>query len=107
MGIVCFTKNGKTEAKLSETSSWELFDLIAHTIKEQFGGCWVKRLDSLDQRYWDLQINDIVLTLHLEHYLGISLFPANNLSNLDRANSLVETIGTFIQDRLGRSGDAG
>jgi predicted RNA-binding protein len=28
----------------------------------------------LDQRYWDLECDDGVITLHLEHYLGISVF---------------------------------
>ncbi|MCP4543097.1 MAG: DUF3630 family protein [Chloroflexi bacterium] len=95
------TKSGRTEARLSEVSSWKLFDSIAQTIVQQFGGHWIEKLDGLDQRYWDLKIDDVVLTLHLEHYLGISLFPASDPGNLVAANSLIKTIGAFLQDSLG------
>jgi len=94
-------KDGKTEAYLSEIASWELFDSIAHTIGRHFGGHWIERLDGIEQRYWDLEINGIVVTLHLEHYLGISLFPASSTSNITTANSLVETIGAFIEESFG------
>ena len=53
---------------LSEKSNWELFDSIAVAIVRQFGGRWVKQLAGLDQRYWDMELNDVLLTLHLEHY---------------------------------------
>jgi CheY-like chemotaxis protein len=100
MTINYSTERGRTEARLSNVSSWELFDLVAHTIEQQFGGCWLEQLDGFEQRYWDLEINDVVLTLHLEHYLGISLFPAKNPGDVSEANSLVETIGAFLQESL-------
>jgi hypothetical protein len=37
-----------------------------------------------------------VLTLHLEHYLGIFLFPASNPGDLEAANSQVETISNYL-----------
>jgi hypothetical protein len=96
MAISYTVKDGRLEACLSEDSSWKLFNLIAATITEQFGGRWVMSADGLDQRYWDLKISDVVLTLHLEHYLGIFLFPAPDPSDVEAANSLVEAIGRYL-----------
>ena len=100
MTISYSTGNGRTEAHLSKVSSWALFDSIAQTIVQRFGGRWAEKLDGPEQRYWELEIDDVVLTLHLEHYLGISLFPASDSGNLVAANSLIETIGSFLQDSL-------
>lgn len=94
--MVYSKKNGRTVARLSATASWELFDSIANAMEIRFGGRWINKLDGFDQRYWDLEIDEVVLTLHLEHYLGISLFPAPNPDQLIAANSLVETIGGFL-----------
>ena len=93
-------KDGKTEACLSEVASRELFESIAHTIESHFGGRWVRQLDGIEQRYWDLEINGVVLTLHLEHYLGISLLPASGFSDMAMATSLVEAIGAFVEESL-------
>jgi hypothetical protein len=101
------TESGKTEAQLSKIANWELFDSIAHSIKEQFDGHWVEQIDGVDQRYWDLKVDDVMLTLHLEHYLGISLFPANEPGDLAKANALVETIGAFVGGSLSESKSAG
>jgi hypothetical protein len=100
MTISYSIESGRTEAHLSEVSSWELFDSIAQTIVQRFGGRWVEKLDGPEQRYWDLEVDDVVLTLHLEHYSGISLYPASDPGNLVAANSLIKTIGAFLQDSL-------
>jgi hypothetical protein len=54
-------------------ADWKLFEEVAHLLEQGLGGCWKKKLDGLDQRYWDLLVNEHILTLHLEHYLGISV----------------------------------
>jgi hypothetical protein len=95
--VVAYTlEDGRLEAHLCEHSDWKLFNVIASTITERFGGRWVTHADRLDQRYWDLEIDDVVLTLHLEHYLGIFLFPASNPGDLEAANSQVETISNYL-----------
>ena len=98
MSVKYLAQGRRVEVHLSEESSWKLFDSIAAAIVHQFGGRWVQQLDGLDQRYWDLKLNDVLLTLHLEHYTGISLFPAQEPGDLTAANSLVETIGAFLEE---------
>jgi hypothetical protein len=45
----------------------------------------------LDQRYWDFEAAGGRLTLHLEHYLGITLYPTAGAA-ADRASlRLLET----------------
>jgi hypothetical protein len=63
------------ELRLSDTSDWPLFERIASSLEKHFKGQWAKKLDGTDQRYWDLVIPSlgIGVTLHLEHYAGISL----------------------------------
>jgi hypothetical protein len=59
--------------QISEDADWALFEKIADTLQIEFGGIWTQKLDGFDQRYWDLMIDGQRLTLHLEHYLGVSV----------------------------------
>ena len=100
MSVVFSEIDGKTEARLSKSSSGELFTSIAKAIEDQYNIHWLNKLNGLDQRYWDFEIDNLILTLHLEHFLGISLFPANNTADIMRANETVMTIGTFINEQF-------
>ena len=91
------TEGGRTEAHIAGDSGWRLFTRIADLIAKEFNGCWVEKLDGPDQRYWDVMISDVKLTLHSEHYLGISLFPAKGQENHSAANKLVREIGAFLE----------
>ena len=84
-------KSGKSELHISSESNWTLFDRIAETLERELNGIWVEKADGMDQRYWDLKIENEVITLHLEHYLGISAF-SNSKSLLLRAKPLIESI---------------
>jgi len=53
-----------------------LFNDIAKHLEIALNGKWTAKVTGLDQRYWDLKVGSAILTLHLEHYLGISLFVA-------------------------------
>jgi len=63
--------------EITSESNESLFNDIAHYLESAFKGKWATKINGLDQRYWDLEIGPTLLTLHLEHYLGISLFPTN------------------------------
>ncbi|PVZ42459.1 DUF3630 family protein [Pseudomonas sp. CC120222-01a] len=64
--------------EISEIADWEYFESVAQVLEQGLGGCWKEKLDGLDQRYWDLVVGEQTLTLHLEHYLGISVFVPDN-----------------------------
>ena len=82
----------RCELRLSEKSDWELFESMAQKIVSDFSGTITKKLDRLDQRYWDMKIGDVGVTLHLEHYLGIFLFPAKGFEDNPAAKELIEKI---------------
>ncbi len=77
---------------ISEKSDWQLFNKVADEIINRFNGKIVERLDGLEQRYWDIEIDGKVLTMHLEHYCGISLFAKNDL-----ANELIAVISNYLK----------
>ena len=69
------------EASISDDSDWMVFNGVADAILSKFKGRLVERLDGLDERYWDIQIGERIITLHLQHYLGIMLFPKDEQGN--------------------------
>ena len=97
MKVKYLIEDGKTEAHLSDTSDWKQFDRIADIIENEFNCQWAGKADGLDQRYWDFVIEDSKLTLHLEHYLGICIFPAIGNENLLKANQMVRKIGEYFE----------
>jgi hypothetical protein len=80
MGVAwgTFTKSdGETrrQIEVSDRSDWSLFERVARRLKAGLRGKWIERLDGPDQRYWDLEAAGGKVTLHLEHYLGITIYP--------------------------------
>lgn len=63
-----------TTIEISEKADRKLFEDVARTLEQGLGGYWKAKLDALDQRYWDMLVDGHTLTLHFEHYLGISVF---------------------------------
>ncbi|MCU0074357.1 DUF3630 family protein [Pseudomonas koreensis] len=62
-----------TEIHVSDISDHSLFMRAANELQQGLGGKWLTKACGLDQYYWDLQVDGQVITLHLEHYLGIML----------------------------------
>ncbi len=84
------------QIEVSDESDWKHFDQVANQLLEALNGEWLEQLDGLDQRYWDLEAEGGVIVIHLEHYLGISIFAKDTASNSDlellkRAYKVLET----------------
>lgn len=58
---------------LTNSSDWLLFDKIVLFLSERYQAKVVGRFDGVDERYWDVIIDNKKICLHLQHYLGISL----------------------------------
>jgi hypothetical protein len=82
----------RSELRLSENADWGLVESTAHQLVSDFRATITEKLDRIDQRYWDMKIGDVTVTLHLEHYLGISIFPAKGFENDPLAKGLIESI---------------
>lgn len=85
------------ELVISEQSDWNEFDALAAKIQQHVGGTWVSQLDGLDQRYWDLRVGNAVVTLHLEHDAGISLFPSADVGDPEASAGLLRRIAAFLR----------
>lgn len=59
--------------EVSEKADCELFEDVARVLEQRLGGRLMEKLDGLDQRYWNLLVAEHTLTLHLAHYVGISI----------------------------------
>ena len=90
-------RDDRPELTLSELGDWELFDDVAAALLEHFGGEWTTQADGPDQRYWDLVVGEAAVTLHLEHVLGVSLFPASDAAHPDASKALLRDIAKFLR----------
>lgn len=94
-----FTKSDGSshrQIQISDDDDWKLFEYVAGVLEMSLQGHWTQRLDGTDQRFWDLGVRSGRLTLHLEHYLGIMLYPtagadanSESLALMEKAYSLL------------------
>ena len=96
MQKINYKSDGRIEILLSEESSWQLFDAISKEIVKKFDVKLVKKLDGVDERYWDFEINGGLICLHLQHYLGISIFSVND----SVMNEIVKKIAEYVIEKL-------
>jgi hypothetical protein len=87
----------RREILVHDVADWRLFEALASELKEALGGEWASKLDGPDQRYWDLQTKSGTLTLHLEHYLGISVFVKDDGRSDVRSADLLEATFSVLQ----------
>ncbi len=109
-----FTKPDGTsyrQIQVSEESDWSLFDCVAALLRTGLPGRWIEKLDGLDQRYWDMKAGGGRLTLHLEHYLGITLYATagadaeeESLELLQRAYELLAALSSGQPSTSGGDG---
>jgi hypothetical protein len=71
------TPQGGLEVLISEDPDWVQFEQFVHRISRETSAQCTERIDGIDARYWDFRIDGKIVTLHLQHYLGISVFGAN------------------------------
>ena len=86
-------------------SEWSTFDLMANKLLIHLSAILINKLDGLDERYWDFDLNGNVITLHLQHHLGIVLFYENNNGN--EPNLYIEDIILHLLNmKSAQQGDA-
>ena len=93
-------QNGGNGLLLASESSWRLFDLIADFIEQRWDARRVSQLDGTEQRYLDFEIDGEYLTLHLEHFQGITLLPVSNVTDPGAADALMSTVAESIVEGL-------
>jgi hypothetical protein len=83
--------------KLSTKSDKPIFEFIANDLSDSFNTRWISKVDGFDQRYWGFEIRGAILTLHFEHYLGISIFANKSMVNVESAKQVLKEIGDHFK----------
>ena len=63
----------KLGIKISNNPNWGDFDKIIRAFVSELKCKIIQKEDVLNRRYWDLEINGILMTLSLDKYYGITL----------------------------------
>lgn len=82
-----------SEILISNKPDSELFKSLSDRLRAEFKAELIDRVEDLDSKYFDFKIKDNVLTLHLQNYIGITIFPKDLNDSTEKANLLAETIG--------------
>ncbi len=77
---------------VSEPADMQLFEKIASAVESEIEGQWKEKLTSPDQCYWDYESEGEKVTLHYEHYLGITVFPKDGEHHSPKSLDLLEKI---------------
>jgi hypothetical protein len=65
----------RPQLEVSPVADRDLFESTAATLATALDGVWTHKLDGPDARYWDLVAEGGRITLHLETFVGIVLYP--------------------------------
>jgi frataxin-like iron-binding protein CyaY len=82
-----------SEILISIEPDSELFKSLSDRLRAEFQAELIDKVEDLDSKYFDFKIKDNVLTLHLQDYIGITLFPKDLNDSTEKANLLAEAIG--------------
>jgi hypothetical protein len=90
------------QIQLSGQPSWSEFERVALSLQVGLSGTWMQKIDGADERYWDLFARGGRLTLHLQHYLGITLYPTSGADAESEAIDLLEQAYTLLASQASR-----
>lgn len=91
-----YESDGRLEITLLDKSDWKLFEKIFQKIRENFDIKLINKIDGIDERYWDFEINGGLICLHLQHYLGISIFSVNDPAMNEVVKKIAEELGNEL-----------
>ena len=91
--------NRKTysEILISDKPDNKIFRNLYRRLKSQYNAVPIVELEDFDCKYYDFKIGNCVLTLHLQIYIGITIFPKELDNATQEENLLVETIGMKLK----------
>jgi len=76
---------------LSDLDSNILFRKFADRLTTEFNAKILEKLDGLDQRYWDFDVNGTIVVLHSDAMAGISIYVEDG-SNDDLLRKIAENL---------------
>jgi len=85
------------ELRITEDSSWSRYDAVAQDFSSAFGVSAVAICDGLDEAYYDYEVEGVTVTLHLQHYLGISIFVSKGSETHPKSQSVFAKISEYYE----------
>jgi hypothetical protein len=88
-----FTRNasGRLQLDLLDEPGWSAFVDIADDIVQTFDGTYGERVEDFATCYLDIVIGGRTVTLHLEQFMGICVFAAE-----EEADGIIQNIGNYL-----------
>lgn len=93
-------REGWVEVEFYDNCDYSKFEDAADILEKQFKLRFIEKLNHLDDAYWDFTYKGCELTLHFNHYCGISLFPKKFGAATAGENECAKEIGILLFDRL-------
>ena len=94
------TREGWVEIEIDDNCDYSKFEQASNLLKMQFNIRFTEKLSHLDDAYWDFIYKGCELTLHFNHYCGISLFPKKFGQATTEDNEGAKEIGMLLFERL-------
>ncbi len=100
MHPIVTAREGWLEVEIENKCDYSKFEEAANILKKQFNISFVEKLNHLDDAYWDFIYKGCELTLHFNHYCGITLFPKKFRKATTEENQGAKEIGVLLFERL-------
>ena len=89
----------------SKRTTFDLLDVddlseVAETLTSALSVSFTKKLDGLDQSYWDFVYNEASFTLHWENFVGLSIYPVDTYPHSDEVRESLADIQQALTDDM-------
>ena len=81
---------------LSESANEYLFYFFVELLENQFNARFTLKADGFDSKYFDFIIDDYEITIHLQFWIGIELFPTSDFNEIidqEGINDFINSLG--------------
>ena len=85
------------EILISEHTDEDIFDVFVKIFIKEFEALLVHQVKNQDVRYFDFLINEKEITLHMETFVGITLFPTKLEKADEETQKTVDIIGLNLK----------
>ena len=93
-------REGWIEVEIDNDCKYPRFIDAADLLNKQFQIRFTEKLNHLDDAYWDFIYKGCELTLHFNHFCGISLFSTKYGKATIRDNECAKEIGTLLFEKI-------
>jgi len=96
MNIRYYDRDSSTNLELWREPDGRVFQLIANELSKKLKVRWIEKIEGFDQRYWDFKFKGTILTLHLEHFMGIMIYADKSKPDIQRATEPLHVPGDYF-----------